>query len=373
MMRPPALVAALAGSVSAQLIWQTGTTAPKNKIDITLENHAAYAGQQLRLGDTRAHHDTAPLKAGQFALSAQDNTTCPTYDESHWTGTVDVSDVHRLFFWFFESRHDPSNDPVIIWMNGGPGGSSMYGLFNDLGPCIFKMDETIPTANPWAWNNNASLLFLDQPAGVGFASLAEGAPMPAGDLDGASDFQAFLNVFFGQIFPDKANLPIHIATESYGGHYGPVYLKYILDSRAYDSKSAFWGNITSLILVNGMLDWTGSAVGTYELLCSDFRGRDIINATACDKIRYATPEVERLGQLCELSQDGHECLALHTYFMEHIDVYYRELIDSGEKSPFNSEAPSPAQLHAVANNEQFTCRVRTCLSATLLRGILHGI
>lgn len=290
-------------------------------------------------GDHQTAHGSAPFKTGQYTLKAQDNKTCPTHGESQWTGTVDVSDAHRLFFWFFESRNDPANDPIIVWMNGGPGGSSMVGLFNELGPCIFDLDSAEPSVNPWAWNNNASLLFLDQPAGVGFASLAEGAPMPAADLDGAESFQSFLNIFFGEIFPEKAGLPIHLAAESYGGHYGPVYLKHILDSRAYDSKSAFRGNITSLILVDALLDWTGNAVGTYELLCSDFRGRDIINATACDNIRHAIPEVERLGMSCDLSQDGHECVALDEQYMGQIDVYYRELINSGKRSPFNSKRP----------------------------------
>ncbi|UNI19021.1 hypothetical protein JDV02_005240 [Purpureocillium takamizusanense] len=347
--RTSIIAAALAGSVSAQLLWNTGI----RHLDIAAGSHATHPGQQSRLSGTRARDHTAPLfKAGQFSIGTQDNATCPTYGESQWTGTVDVSDTHRLFFWFFESRHDPSNDPVIIWMNGGPGGSSMYGLFNDLGPCI--LDGTNLSTNPWAWNNNASLIFLDQPAGVGFGSLAEAAHMPASDMDGAADFQAFLNIFFGKIFPEKAHLPMHVASESYGGHYGPVYLKHILDSRAYDSKSAFWGNITSLVLVSGMVDWTAGAVGTYELLCSDYRGREFLNSTACDKIRSATIEVERLGRLCDLSQDGHECFALHSFFMDQIDIYYRELIEMGKKSPFNIHLPCPDLPFCYPGKAEFT-------------------
>ncbi|UNI19437.1 hypothetical protein JDV02_005621 [Purpureocillium takamizusanense] len=344
MLLPTLIATALAAQASAQLIWNARShDAPQPKDELAVDDRASSKHQHTLQQPTGGDDNipVPPFKTGQYTLKAQDNKTCPTYGESQWTGTVDVTDAHRLFFWFFESRNDPANDPVIVWMNGGPGGSSMFGLFNELGPCIFDLDATEPSANPWAWNRNASLLFLDQPAGVGFASLAEGAPMPAADLDGAPGFQTFLNIFFGEIFRDKAHLPIHIATESYGGHYGPVYLMHILDSRACDSKSAFWGNITSLILVDALLDWTGNAIGTYELLCSDSGSSSpaILNSTACDKIRHALPEVERLGLSCDLSQDGHECVALDQQYMDEIDIFYRELINTGQRSPFNIHQP----------------------------------
>ncbi|KAJ6440160.1 N-terminal binuclear Zn cluster-containing/DNA binding domain-containing protein [Purpureocillium lavendulum] len=347
-----ALVVALVASASAQLIRN-----PPSVADFAISSSGSneYHEQQLPISSHQTSRHPTPFKTGQYTLKQQDNSSCPTYGESQWTGTVDVTDTQRLFFWFFESRSDPSNDPVIIWMNGGPGGSSMVGLFHELGPCIFNMNSSEPAPNPWAWNNNASVLFLDQPAGVGFASLADEAPMPAADLDGAPGFQSFLNIFFGKMFPERANLPIHVAAESYGGHYGPVYLKHILDSRAYDSRSAFWGNITSLILVDALLDWTGNAVGTYELLCSDhFGGGGIINSTACDKIRHAMPEAERLGLLCDLSQDGHECVGLDMHYTNHIDVYYRELIESGRRSPFNIHQDCPSRPLCYTGKGNFT-------------------
>lgn len=62
--------------------------------------------------------DLPAFKAEQFTKIPQDETTCATYGEQQWAGTIDVTDERRLFYWFFDSRNDPENDPVIIWVNG---------------------------------------------------------------------------------------------------------------------------------------------------------------------------------------------------------------------------------------------------------------
>jgi hypothetical protein len=59
----------------------------------------------------------------------------------------------NTFFWFFESRKDPANAPLSIWMNGGPGSSSMVGLLRENGPCYVNADSNSTTISEWAWNN----------------------------------------------------------------------------------------------------------------------------------------------------------------------------------------------------------------------------
>ncbi|PON30495.1 carboxypeptidase Y [Trichoderma gamsii] len=286
--------------------------------------------------------DIPSFRAGQYTLTPQDDSTCATYGESQWTGTIDVTDSHRLFFWFFDSRNDPVNDPVIIWMNGGPGATSMFGLFNEMGACWLEPGANTTVPNDFAWNNNASVLFLDQPAGVGFSSRAEGSPIPSFDLAGASDFQAFLNIFFKDVFPDRARLPIHIAAESYGGHYGPVYLNHILESRRFNSRDAFPGNITSLILVNAVIDYTAPAVGTYEFLCKGFGKHDkIMNDTVCEVLALNVPKLFELGRNCDASNDGHECRGMMTYVEEMVHPYYYEQVMAGKRNPFNVHIPCP--------------------------------
>lgn len=295
-------------------------------------------GEQRPLAAASSSVDVPSFKAGQFTLTPQDESTCATYGESQWTGTIDVTDSHRLFFWFFDSRNDPVNDPIIIWMNGGPGSTSMMGLFNEMGACWLEPGANTTVPNDFAWNNNASVLFLDQPAGVGLSSRAEGSPIPSFDMDGAYDFQAFLNIFFKDVFPDRAHLPIHIAAESYGGHYGPVYLNHILDSRRLNSRDAFWGNISSLILVNAVTDFTAPAVGVYEFLCKGFGNHDkIMNDTVCEILGLSVPKTFELGRNCDASSDGHECYGMMNYVQEVVNPYYYAEVEAGKRNPFNGK------------------------------------
>ena len=68
---------------------------------------------------------------------------------------------HR-FFWYFEARKDPANAPLSLWMNGGPGGSSLIGLLQENGPCFVGNDSNSTYLNPWSWNNEVNMLYIDQ-------------------------------------------------------------------------------------------------------------------------------------------------------------------------------------------------------------------
>lgn len=63
-----------------------------------------------------------------------------------------------MFFWFFESRKDAKTAPLALWLNGGPGCSSMIGLFQENGPCTFNNGGSKPTLNPNSWNTFANMV-----------------------------------------------------------------------------------------------------------------------------------------------------------------------------------------------------------------------
>lgn len=68
-----------------------------------------------------------------------------------FSGYVDVEEHQHIFFWFFEARNaDPTSAPLTVWINGGPGSSSMIGLFQELGPCGVDSNGELYN-NPYAW------------------------------------------------------------------------------------------------------------------------------------------------------------------------------------------------------------------------------
>ncbi|KUF98610.1 hypothetical protein AM588_10007743 [Phytophthora nicotianae] len=74
----------------------------------------------------------------------------------------------HYFYWFFESRTNPETDPLVLWLTGGPGSSSMFALLTENGPCTIQPDLSTKL-NPYAWNTNANVIWLDQPTGVGYS------------------------------------------------------------------------------------------------------------------------------------------------------------------------------------------------------------
>jgi carboxypeptidase C (cathepsin A) len=111
-----------------------------------------------------------------------------------WDAGYLTSGPKHFYFAYFESRSNPASDPLVLWLNGGPGCSSMMGLFMELGPCIVNEGGESARENPHSWINAASVFFLDQPIGVGFSySTNESAPGGQGGTFAASeDIYAFM-------------------------------------------------------------------------------------------------------------------------------------------------------------------------------------
>merc|ERR1719297_173689 len=93
------------------------------------------------------------------------------------TGSAyDKDEEKHLYFWFFEKRESktslrttPEHIPLIVWLSGGPGCSSTLALLFENGPCSVNLDGTETVPNPHSWNKVAHVLYVDQPAGVGFS------------------------------------------------------------------------------------------------------------------------------------------------------------------------------------------------------------
>ncbi|RKF81595.1 Carboxypeptidase Y-like protein A [Golovinomyces cichoracearum] len=220
-----------------------------------------------------------------------------------YSGYLDDNENDKhLFYWFFESRNDPENDPVILWLNGGPGCSSLTGLFVELGPA--SIDKNIHLVhNPYSWNSNASVIFLDQPVNVGYSYSGRSV---SNTVAASKDIYALLTLFFRQ-FPQYAKQDLHIAGESYAGHYIPVFAHEILSHKNRNI------NLKSALIGNGLTD----ALTQYEyyrpMACGEGSYPAVLDDSQCKAMDDALPRCQKLIQSCYNSGSAWSCLPAIIY------------------------------------------------------------
>ncbi len=86
-----------------------------------------------------------------------------------YSGYININDNMALHYMFAESQNAPTTDPLVLWYNGGPGCSSMLGFTQEHGPWVMEDEATTFHKNTWSWNLEANMLYIEQPAGVGYS------------------------------------------------------------------------------------------------------------------------------------------------------------------------------------------------------------
>ena len=164
------------------------------------------------------------LAGVQAAVEADKFTQLPGFDvpmrTNSYSGYLTVDTNKSLHYVFVESKNDPSKDPVVIWFNGGPGCSSLLGLFQENGPMVVD-PELNPThqENEYAWYNTANMLYIESPAGVGY-SLNKNENLTTDDITQSRDAMTALLDFYIK-FPEMMANELFVSGESYGGIYVP--------------------------------------------------------------------------------------------------------------------------------------------------------
>ncbi|CAG8611432.1 35824_t:CDS:2 [Gigaspora margarita] len=178
----------------------------------------------------------------EYKVEYKEPTICDKASKQY-SGYFVVNSTKNFFYWFFESKNKPQEDPIVLWM------PSLNALFLEIGPCKLKKggNDTIP--NPYSWNNNASIIFLDQPTNTGYSY--------GDDVDNtsvaASDIYAFLQLFFHQ-FNNYTHLNFHIAGESYAGHFIPAVATEIVNNNNNASEDITYINLESVLIGNGVVE-----------------------------------------------------------------------------------------------------------------------
>jgi carboxypeptidase C (cathepsin A) len=144
--------------------------------------------------------------------------------------------IQSMWFWFFEARNSSSTAPLAMWLNGGPGCSSMIGLFQENGPCTFNNDSgSTPVLNLYSWNSYANMLYVDQPIGTGFSF---GTDDVNSTVTAAPFVWKFLQAFYAR-FPNYINRNFGLFTESFGGHFASEFAVYLWVTEFHYLRYAF--------------------------------------------------------------------------------------------------------------------------------------
>ncbi|KAI0300722.1 carboxypeptidase-like protein S1 [Multifurca ochricompacta] len=228
-------ISSLLALVSASLAMASPALV-KNGVNYTVFEHAA-TGSTLSFVSNSGICETTP-GVNQFS------------------GYLTVGSSMSMFFWFFEARNSPTTAPLALWLNGGPGCSSMIGLFQENGPCTFNnAPGSTPVLNPNSWNNVANMLYVDQPIGTGFSF---GTDTVTSTITAAPFVWNLLQAFYAQ-FPTYENRNFGLFTESYGGHYGPEFASYFESQNAAIALGTITGVKVPLVALginNGWFDPT---------------------------------------------------------------------------------------------------------------------
>lgn len=249
-----------------------------------------------------------------------------------------MNDVHvdqqypiNTFFWFFEARHAPKNAPLSIWINGGPGSSSLIGLMQENGPCRVNADSNSTELNPWSWNNYVNMLYIDQPNQVGFSydvatngtfdqvnmvwnvsEWVHGVPKQNNTFyvgtttsqdrtatanttqNAARSLWHFAQTWFSE-FPEYKphDDRVSIWTESYGGRYGPAFTAFFQEQNEIISKGtaaaseSHYIHLNTLGIINGCIDLLVQQPSYPKMAYNNTYGIEAINRTVYNKAMHA--------------------------------------------------------------------------------------
>ncbi|TNM91163.1 hypothetical protein fugu_003452 [Takifugu bimaculatus] len=195
-----------------------------------------------------------------------------------WSGYLQTRPGRFLHYWFVTSQRNPAGDPLVLWLNGGPGCSSLDGFLSENGPFQVKDDGATLGENAFSWNKVANVLYLESPAGVGY-SYADDRNYTTNDDQVADDNYRALLSFFAK-FPNFTQNDFFIFGESYGGIYVPTLsLRVVTGTAKINFKGFAVGNGLSSFTLN---DQSLVYFGYYHGLFGEELWR-ALNENCCNK------------------------------------------------------------------------------------------
>jgi len=255
------------------------------------------------------------------------------------SGYIDISgsqydqngENKHLFYWFFEKRgaNNTKDTPIILWLTGGPGCSSTLALLFENGPCKVNADGESTTVNPYSWTEAAHVLWLDQPAGVGFSY---GDENDSNEEMISEDAYYFLQTFFKE-YPEYSENPLTVVGESYGGHYAPaVAHKVWLKNKDEGNKKI---NLAGLGIGNGLTNPYEQYKYYPEMAVNNSHAIKVLPDEVYAEMKAAVPKCQALIKKCNDGDSFINKFACQTAFI---------VCNTAETSPYQLTGLNPYDI-----------------------------
>ena len=183
-------------------------------------------------------------------------TSLPDYPyySSFYSGYLSASQTKQFHYIFTPSDINPESKPLILWLNGGPGCSSLEGWSTENGPLIFNSEGKF-IYNEYSWNLFSNILYIESPGNVGYSYIESDLDYELeinDDIVTEDNFNALLD-FFNK-FPSYKGKDLYLSGESYAGIYIPYLANKIIkyNENIVSSKKI---NLKGILVANGITDW----------------------------------------------------------------------------------------------------------------------
>lgn len=306
----------MAVTIKQIITWLVVSSLVKTSTDALMSPRIQYEGAPIHNNFTYSPNRSRKRSRNMMQVTAADHLVTdllPLLDKplntSHYAGYVHLgghddnnNQERNLFYWLFAPSSNALNEdvndkniPLVIWLNGGPGYSSLSGLFIENGPFRFTNhnDKWIIQHNKYSWHKAPSyLLYVDQPVGTGFSFVSndenDNGLCPTDECI-AEDFYNFLTELIWLHRDTLLDRPIYITGESYAGHYIPIIADYIVKRNEEVKETVVTGGnedtlppihipLSGIAIGNGWMDLKTQSSSDSEYLA----GKGLISRSMAD-------------------------------------------------------------------------------------------
>jgi len=265
--------------------------------------------KDLTTGTTTATYELFPGLNFEVTDGPVDPSFCDASSPLSLSGYMDVKgsefdkkgENKHLFFWFFEQRAsarsaavDESKIPLIVWLTGGPGCSSSLALLTENGPCSVDKSGTGTVIRESSWTEAGHVLWLDQPAGVGYSY---GKETDKNEKMVSEDAYYFLQAFYKK-HPEYAENPLFIVGESYGGHYAPAIAHKVFKENKKVPDGLIPINLGGVAVGNGLTNPIEQYQWYAEMANRNSHGIKTVSEDTYNTMKSAIPTCEALIKKC---------------------------------------------------------------------------